>query len=55
MRGRGQGGSYRHDHQVGLGPASSAALGMVVMAARHAHEVAESGAYLLGPHGIEGV
>jgi hypothetical protein len=54
-RGRGQEGSYRHDRQVGLGLASSAVLGAVVIAARNAHEVGENGADHRGPHGREGV
>jgi hypothetical protein len=55
MRGRGQEGSYRHDRRVGLGLASSAVLGAVVIVARHAREVGESGADHRGPHGREEV
>jgi hypothetical protein len=42
-RGRGQGESYRHEHQECFGPASSAALVAVVLAARHACKVGEWG------------
>lgn len=55
MRGCGQEGSYRHDRVVGLGLASSAVLGTVVIVACNARKVGESGADHQGPHGREGV